>query len=130
MNGKKFGLTNRKRQRGITTLGLFILLAFVGIFAFGLLRLTPVYLNYMKVVGVLNGVQEEFNSQGPTTASIVRSLRRRFDVESVSIIAARDVTVTVVDGGYSVGVIYDHSVPFFSNISFVVHFDKSVVVRR
>ena len=130
MNGKRIGLTSRTRQAGMTTLGLIILLGFVAVIAFGLLRLSPVYLNYMKVVGVVNGVQEEFNSQGPTTTAIVRSLRRRFDVESVSIITARDVTVTTVDGGFAVGVVYDHTVPFVSNISFVVHFDKTVVVRR
>ncbi len=130
MNGKINGLTDRKRQAGMTTLGIIVLLLFVGLFAFAFLRLTPVYLNYMKIVGVVDGVREEFDGQGPTSAAIRRSLRRRFDVESVGIITPRDVKVTSVDGGLQVSAVYDHTAPFISNISFMVHFDKTVVVRR
>jgi hypothetical protein len=119
-----------KRQAGITLLGLIILAAFIGVFAFGAIRLTPVYLNYMKVVGVIEGVREEFDGQNAARADIRRSIGRRFDVESVGVITARDVSVTAVDGGYEVAAVYDHSTPFISNISFSVHFDKSVLVRR
>ena len=130
MMGKNTTLMNRQRQAGMTTLGLIILLAFVAIFAFALLRLAPVYLNYIKVVGVVDGVQKEFEGQGPTSAGVTRSIRRRFDVESVGIITARDVKVTPVDGGLEVSAVYDHNAPFMSNISFLVHFDKTVIIRR
>ena len=45
----------RARQRGMTTLGFIILACFVGLCAFAVIRLTPVYLNYLKVAGVVNG---------------------------------------------------------------------------
>ena len=130
MNGRNPGLMNRQRQAGMTTLGIVFLLAFVGIFAFGFLRLTPVYLNYMKIVGVVDGVRKEFDGQGPTSSGVKRSIRRRFDVESVGVITARDVKVTSVDGGLEVSAVYDHTAPFIANISFTVHFDKTVVIRR
>ena len=120
----------RDRQAGITTLGLVILVTFVGIFLFGFIRITPVYLNYFKVVGVVEGTVREFEGQAPTTASIRSYIARRFDIESVSIITARDVKVTKVDGGYEVSAQYSHKVPFISNISFVVDFDKRGTVRR
>lgn len=119
-----------QRQAGATTIGFIIIAAFVGLLVFAVLRLTPVYLNYMKVVGVIDGVRKEFDSQKPSISVIRRSVSRRFDVESVSEIRARDVTVTVVDGGFEVSAVYDHTAPFISNISFTVHFDKSVLVRR
>jgi hypothetical protein len=103
---------------------------FIGLFAFAALRLTPVYLNYMKVVGVVDGVFNEFDGQNPTRAAIRSSISRRFDVESVSVINYRDVTVTQVDGGFEVAAVYDHTAPFISNISFTVHLDKSKLVRR
>jgi hypothetical protein len=119
-----------RRQVGATLLGYIILVLFVGVFAFGALRLTPVYLNYIKVAGVVDGVFEEFDGQAPTRPAIRSSLSRRFDVESVSIITFRDVTVTAVDGGFEVSAVYDHPAPFVGNISFLVHFDKSRLVRR
>ena len=130
MNGRKSSLMNRRRQAGMTTVGIVIMVAFAGIFAFGFLRLTPVYLNYMKIVGVVDGVRKEFDGQGPTISGVKRSIRRRFDVESVSVIAARDVKVTPVDGGLEVSAVYEHTAPFIANIYFTVRFDKTVIVRR
>lgn len=118
------------RQKGVTTLGFIILAIFVAIFAFGALRLVPIYLNYMKVVGVVDGVRSEFDGQKPTRAAIRKSIARRFDVESVTKLKAKDVKVTPVDGGIEVAAVYDHTSPFIGNISFTVHFDKSELVRR
>ena len=119
-----------RHQAGVTTLGFIILALFIGLFAFGAIRLTPVYLNYMKVVGVVEGVRKEFDGQKPTRAAIRSSISRRFGVESVSVINYREVTVTAVDGGFEVAAVYDHPSPFIGNISFLVHFDKTVLVRR
>ena len=114
----------------MTTLGLIILVAFMGLFAFAALRLTPVYLNYMKVVGVIDGVVDEFDGQNANGSALRSSISRRFDVESVSEITYRDIKVVAVDGGLRVSAVYDHTTPFLSNISFTVHFDKTEIVRR
>jgi hypothetical protein len=121
---------NRRHQTGMTTLGLIILVAFVGLFAFAGIRLTPVYLNYMKVVGVVDGVTAEFDGQGASRSAIRNSISRRFDIESVGEITIKDITVTAVDGGYEVAATYSHKSPFISNVSFLVDFDKRSLVRR
>jgi len=128
--GPARGRTALRRERGMTTLGLIILVAFIGLFAFAGIRLTPVYLNYMKVLGVINGVHEEFDGANPSRNAIRSSITRRFDVESVSEITAREVTVTSVDGGFEVRAQYNHMAPFIANVSFSVEFDKAVLVRR
>jgi hypothetical protein len=84
----------------------------------------------MKVIGVVDGVFNEFDGQKPTRAMIRQSLSRRFDVESVSEITAREITVTAVEGGFEVKAQYNHTAPFIGNISFTVHFDKTRLVRR
>ncbi len=121
---------SKRRQAGMTTLGLVILTLFVGIFAFAGIRLVPVYLNYMKVVGVVEGVGKEFDATGATRAMIRGSVARRFDIDSVSEITARDVKITGKDGGFEISATYSHKAPFIANISFVVDFDKRVMVRR
>ena len=120
----------RSRQAGITAVGVLLLALFLGLFAFATIRLTPVYLNYMKVAGVLDGVFREFDSQNPSRAAIVKSVRRRFDVESVSVITARDIKIINEGGGFKVEAVYNHTTPFIANVSFTVHFDKRVTVRR
>ncbi len=121
---------NKRQQAGMTTLGLIILVVFVGLFAFAGIRLTPVYLNYVKVVGVVDGVGKEFDGTGASRSAIRNSISRRFDIESVGIITAKDVKVTSVDGGFEGAATYSHKAPFIANISFVVDFDKRALIRR
>lgn len=118
------------RQAGMTTLGLVILVLFVGLFAFAGLRLTPVYLNYMKVASVVAGVQEEFDGAGASKAAIRTSISRRFDIDSVGIIRAKDVQIKAVDGGYEVSAVYSHKADFIGNVSFLVEFDERAMIRR
>jgi hypothetical protein len=117
-------------QAGMTTVGFLLLVVFVGLFAFAFIRLTPVYLNYMKVAGVLEGVHKEFDSQNASRNAIRTSISRRFDVESVSQITANDIKVTTDSNGFLVQAVYDHTAPFIGNVSFTVHFEKEVLVRR
>ena len=117
-------------MRGMTTVGMIILVAFVGLFAFAAIQLTPVYLNYMKIAGVVEGVKEEFDGQNPTIGTIRRSIERRFGIESPSVLEPRDIKVTPDSAGFLVDATYDHSVPYIANVSFTVHFDKKVIVRR
>ena len=119
-----------RRQQGMTTMGVVILVAFMGIFAFAAIRLVPVYLNYMKVASVVSGVVQEFDGAGATSNMIRRSISNRFDIEMVSEIQSKDVTVTKVDGGYEVAAVYSHKAPFIANISFVVDFEERGLVRR
>ena len=129
---RELRLTGRSapREAGMTAVGVMVLVVFVGLFAFAAIRLTPVYLNYMKVAGVIDGVFKEFDSQNPTSAAIRTSISRRFDVESVSVITYRDIKVTADSGGFLVEANYDHTTPFIGNVNFTVSFQKEVLVRR
>ncbi len=61
---------------------------------------------------------------------IRKSIYRRFDIESVGEIEAKEVNVTKVDGGYEVAATYSHKAPFIANVSFLVDFDSRAIVRR
>jgi hypothetical protein len=104
--------------------------SFIGLFVFAAIRLTPVYLNYVKVAGVLDGVYDEFDNQNPTRGAIRTSIKRRFEVESVSVISSQAIKVRSESGGFLVVAQYDHTTPFVANIHFTVQFDKEVLIRR
>lgn len=117
-------------QRGMTLLGFLILVTFLGLFAYAAIRLTPVYLNYLKVVGVVEGVHEEFDGQNPSRTQIRTSIGRRFSVESVTVLQPREIRVSPQDSGFLVEADYHHTTPFIGNVSFTVHFNKSALIRR
>ncbi|NOX70987.1 MAG: DUF4845 domain-containing protein [Gammaproteobacteria bacterium] len=123
-------LRRRRNQAGMTTLGLLILVVFMGMFGYAGIRLAPIYLNYVAIASVIDGVRKEYDGQNPTRGEIKKSISRRFDIENISLITARDVKVTSSDGGFQVAVVYDHKADFVGNVSFSVHFDKKALVRR
>jgi len=118
------------RQAGGTAVGFIMLALFIGLFAFAAIRLTPVYLNYMKVAGVLEGVFDEYDSQNPSRATLRSAISRRFGVESVSVISSRDIKVTPDSAGFLLVANYAHTEPFIGNLHFTVRFNKRVLVRR
>jgi len=120
----------RRKQSGMTTLGFLILATFMGLFGYATIRLTPIYLNYVKIASVIDGVLKEYDGQNPTRSAIKKSITRRFDVESISMITSRDIKITSSNGGFQIEAVYDHTAPFVGNISFSVHFDKKVLIRR
>jgi hypothetical protein len=117
-------------QAGVTALGSLILITFLGLFTFEAILLTPPYLNYMKVVRILDSVEKEFDSGDPTRRRIRKSISQHFDVENISVITAKDIKIVSDKAGFQLEAVYDHTIPVIANVSFTVHFDKKVLLRR
>ncbi|MEL7535469.1 MAG: DUF4845 domain-containing protein [Pseudomonadota bacterium] len=119
-----------RKQQGMTMLGMLILAAFVGLFVFAGIRLVPIYLEHMKIESVLTGVEKEFNGQNPSPREIFTYIEKRFDVESVRVIKARDVEIRRDGDAIEVVAVYSNKTPFVANVSFAVDFDERVTVER
>jgi hypothetical protein len=119
-----------RRQAGITFIGWLFLLAPVAIVAFAGLRLTPVYLNYMKLTKALKQTASEHADDSLLNVGEVRkSLDRRFDIDTIDYPAVSDVEISRSGETWSLSVNYDDIVPLFGGISLLVHFEKSVPVE-
>jgi hypothetical protein len=112
-----------RRQRGMTTAGLLIMISFVGLFVYAGIRLVPVYLEYFNVVRSIEGVRSDAE-QGPAAMRI--ALEKRFDIEDIKSVNFKDVEITREGRGYAMHVAYDAQTSFLGNVGFVVHFDKTV----
>lgn len=121
---------NAQQQKGMTTLGLLIMVAFVGLFVYAGIRLIPVYLEHMKIQSVMQGVKSEFDGQNPSRKDIGVYIQKRFDVESVNIIGNRDIKIKRDGEDYVVSLQYDNTTPFIANVQFMVSFEKEVRVRK
>jgi hypothetical protein len=119
----------RHNQRGMTFVGLLCILALVGIIGYAGLRLIPLYLNYMKVARSMDVTAAEFKSDNPDPGGIRRSLEKHWQIEDISSVEAKEVQIVKDEGNVSLHVAYDDSVPYISNVSLAVHFDKTVKVQ-
>ena len=120
----------RSRQAGITFIGWVFLLVPVAIVGYAAIRLTPVYLNALKVAKTLKQTASENRGESVLNPASVRSsIARRFDIEGIKYPSVSDVAVTRDGTNWMLSVDYEDSVPLFAGISLLVHFEQSAAVE-
>jgi hypothetical protein len=120
----------RRRQLGMTFIGLMCILVLVGIIGYAGVRLAPVYLNYMNVVKTMQTTASEFKGDNPDPGRIRTSLERHWEITTITAVDYKDIEITKDEGGgVTLHVAYDDSEPYVGNISLAVHFDKTVKVE-
>jgi Domain of unknown function (DUF4845) len=118
------------RQRGMTMLGIIVLVFVVGVWIYAAIRLTPIYLEYMRVASTLEKVRDEYDSNPGTTELMLRkAVERQFDLDYVDAITSNDVEIDKDGGMFTMRAAYEQAVPLVANVSFLVEFDKSVEVN-
>lgn len=116
----------------MTFFGWLVILVPMALMLYAAIRLTPVYLEYMKIARTLEQVAEDYKGDQPDVGSIRTSIEKRFDIESVRVMSVRDtdkLKITREGTGYTVRAVYTQSVPFVGNISLQAGFDKTVTIN-
>lgn len=118
------------RQRGMTMLGILILVVVVGAWVYAGIRMTPKYLEFMRVASTLEKVRDEYDSNPGTTEFMLRkAVERQFDIEMVEVITSKDIEITKSGGLFTMRAAYEDTVPLAGNVSLLLEFDKSVEVN-
>jgi hypothetical protein len=117
-----------RRQRGATFIGMVTIIAILGLALYAGIRLTPIYLEYMKVVRSMEQTRDEAKGGPPDPAAVRVSLDRRWAIEDISTIDAKDIEVKKSGDGVTMRAFYRAEAPFVGNVSLAVDFDKSVVI--
>jgi hypothetical protein len=118
----------RHRERGVTFLGWIVILIPVGMVLYAGIRLTPIYLEYMKIARTLEQVREEHSGDALEPRALRGAIERRFDIESVTILKKDDIKITKQGSGYVIEADYYDTVPFIANVSLMVEFKKAVTL--
>lgn len=120
----------RKSQRGVTFIGWVVLLAPLAVLVYAGIRLTPIYMNYFRVVRALDQLASESKNESQINPTAVRaSLEKRFDVQYVDHPAPKDIDVHR-DGEHWVAIAdYEDVAPLIGNVSILVQFTKQVELQ-
>src|SRR5580692_4077200 len=119
----------RRYQRGVTFIGWVILMIPFAVVFYAGVRLTPVYLNYMKVRHTLEAVAAEVPNEGQTADGIRNAVVKHFIVDEVDYPTARDIKVVRDNGVWTLEANYDDQAPLFMNAAIRVTFDKVVKLK-
>jgi hypothetical protein len=117
------------RQRGMTFFGMVFLWILIALVGYGLFRLVPAYLTYMKITRALDAVASEFKGSPNDEAGIRRSLEKRWNMEGIDTPSYKDVELSKDGTGMTLHMNYNDLEPYISNVSLAVTFDKTVKIE-
>jgi hypothetical protein len=120
----------KSRQRGMTFLGLIIILLILSLALYAGIRLVPVFGEYMEVSRALEQVGDEHSAIDTNSQMIRNSLERRWDVEDIKGIGWKEVVITKTSEGFEVVADYEVESPFIGNVHLLTKFSKSVVIPQ
>ncbi len=115
-------------QKGMTAIGWLLVLGLIAFFTLITLRLVPAYLEFSKVTSVLESLQDEPGITRKTRGEIFSLISKRFDVNDVYQVEAKQVKITKDKGVLKVSINYEHREHLVGNVDVVTTFDKQVEV--
>jgi Domain of unknown function (DUF4845) len=119
-----------RRQRGVTAIGWVFLLIPMALTIYAGIRVTPVYLNYWRVVEAMNKTATELKNDETLSPATIRSaLGKRFDVGYVEGMTEEEIKIAKGGEGWEMTTDYEGVAPLFSNVSLVMAFNKTVVIK-
>ena len=122
---------NRNRQRGMTALGWLIVLGLVGLVALITIRITPVYMEAFNVSGSLKSLRQEPYITDKSRAEIIGLLTKRFNVNGVNAVQAKQVKIDKSGGIMTLTLDYENRKHLLGNLDVVAVFhDELEIVER
>lgn len=114
------------QQRGMTGIGWLIVL---GLLAFGvlvILRLAPVYLEYSKIASSIDSLEDEPQITQKSIPQIRKMLSRRFEINDVESISAKNAEIRIKQGVLTVDLKYEVRTHLAGNTDVVTMFHKDL----
>ncbi len=115
-------------QRGMTAIGWLLVLGLIAFFTLITLRLVPIYLEYAKVVSVLESLSSEKGIGSKPRREIISLVTKRFDMNDVRKVSPKLVKLSKDKNKTRISIEYERREHLVSNIDVVVSFNKQIEV--
>ena len=89
----------RSRQRGATALGTLSIVAVLGLGLYGVIRLVPVYIEYMAVKRALTQTAKDASGNPTTPQQLRQSLDRRWTIEDIKSVQPKEIEIARAPNG-------------------------------
>lgn len=119
-----------RKQRGVTMIGWIVLLIPMAIVLYAGIRVGPEYFNYYKLRTAMNETATQLESDETLTPQTIRfALDKRFDTGYVDVLAAKDIDVSKIEGGWSMTAEYESEVALFGNVYLTLAFEHTAPIE-
>lgn len=119
-----------RRQRGVTMIGWIFLLIPVALVLYSAIRVTPIYLNYYKVVTAMKETASQLKSDDTLNPQSIRgSLEKRFDTGYIDSPTVQEIGIAKGEDGWTMTADYEEVAPIFGNLHLLMQFKTTVTIN-
>ena len=118
-----------RKQRGLTLIGFVMVLVLVVFFAYGLMRIGPLYLEYNALINAMDTLEADPRGDKMSPSQIKNKLIDSLWVNyATDNIQRKHMKITRSDG-VRVRVAYEVRREFLGNVDLILSFDRTVTLR-
>lgn len=114
-----------RKERGLSSLGLLVILGLAAFFLLCAFKLIPLYLDSYFVQGSLNKLRDE-NLSVMTNTQIRDKIDRHFSIDGVRGVSVRDVKIKRDKDRVTLTLDYEKRINFLGNLDVVVMFENGI----
>lgn len=122
--------TPLKQQQGYTLLSLSFILGLIGFFVLLTLKIVPIYIDHSKVKSAFAALEETKDLETLSEHEVRVSLEKRFNLNYVEGIKAKDVKITKHGNYLKVVAEYEVVENIMGNLSVLVEFNDVIEVGK
>ena len=119
-------MRTHNNQKGMTAVGLMLLLACIAFVTLIALKIIPIYLDSFNVDDVLKTMKDERGLGEKPNSEMVRMIMKRLDINMVTDVTPEDIYIEKIKDVIIIEADYEVRKPMFGNLDVIVHFKKSV----
>lgn len=121
-----FGSQNSETQRGMTVIGMLLLLIVIAFMALIAMKVVPMYIQYFSIKSTIESIRKEPQLAQMSTQDIQNAIQKRFDIGYVDNITARDLKIRNENRGRVLDLEYQDERELFYGLSIVLKANESI----
>jgi len=121
-------MKSKTKQKGLSLIGMLIVMSFIGFFAYTGIRLGPIYNEYYSVVKAMELVASKPGAANKSPSAIKAEMMKSFYTSYVERVKQKDIKI-IRSRGKQLQVKYDVVEPFIGNLDFLLHFEKTIPLK-
>ena len=118
-----------ERQRGMTVIGMLLLLIVIGFVALIAMKVVPMYVQYYSIKSTIESIRKEPQLAQMSTQDIQNAIQKRFDIGYVDNIKARDLKIRNDPKGRVLDLVYQDEQVLFYGLFVVLKVNEAILLN-
>lgn len=114
------------RQRGITVIGMLLLIIVLAFAALVAMKVVPMYIQLYTVKSTIESIRKEPQVAQMSVTDIHNAIQKRFDIGYVDNITARDLKIRQDRGGRMLDLVYEDERELFYGLHVVLKVNEAI----